>query len=210
MGKRDVYQAKAVIVAAGATHRKLGVPGEEELAGKGISYCATCDGAFFKRKVTAVIGGGDVALEDAVFLSRMCERVYLIHRRDQLRGAKSLQEKVFATENITVIWDTVVERILGEERVRALSLRNKKTGEAFELALDGVFIAVGITPNTRPYEGLLELENGYIRADEEGNTSVPGIYAAGDARTKRLRQIVTAVADGANAVTSAERYLIEH
>ena len=119
-------------------------------------------------------------------------------------------EKVFATENITVIWDTVVERILGEERVRALSLRNKKTGEAFELALDGVFIAVGITPNTRPYEGLLELENGYIRADEEGNTSVPGIYAAGDARTKRLRQIVTAVADGANAVTSAERYLIEH
>lgn len=210
VGKRDVYQAKAVIVAAGATHRKLGVPGEEELAGKGISYCATCDGAFFKRKVTAVIGGGDVALEDAVFLSRMCERVYLIHRRDQLRGAKSLQEKVFATENITVIWDTVVERILGEEMVRALSLRNKKTGEAFELALDGVFIAVGITPNTRPYEGLLELENGYIRADEEGNTSVPGIYAAGDARTKRLRQIVTAVADGANAVTSAERYLIEH
>lgn len=209
VGAKDTYLTKSVIIATGATHRKLGVPGEERLAGMGVSYCATCDGAFFKKKVTAVIGGGDVAIEDAIFLARMCEHVYLIHRRDELRGAKSLQEKLFAMDNVTVIWDSVVEEIQGEEKVNALAVKNVKTGETSSLAVNGVFIAVGITPNSAPYEGLVDMDHGYIKADETGVTSVPGIYAVGDVRTKQLRQIVTAVADGANAVTSAERYLTE-
>ena len=150
-GRKDTYLAKSVIIATGATHRKLGVPGEEALAGMGVSYCATCDGAFFKRKVTAVVGGGDVAIEDAIFLARMCEHVYLIHRRDELRGAKSLQEKLFALPNVTVVWDSVVEEIRGEMKVSALAVRNVKTGENSELSVDGVFIAVGITPNSQPY-----------------------------------------------------------
>lgn len=207
--KKDTYLAKSVIIATGATHRKLGVPGEEELAGMGVSYCATCDGAFFKKKVTAVVGGGDVAIEDAIFLSRMCSHVYLIHRRDELRGAKSLQEKLMALENVTVLWDSVVEAIQGEEHVESLKVKNVKTGAESELAVDGVFIAVGITPNSQPYAGLVEMDHGYVKADETGATSVPGIYAVGDVRTKQLRQIVTAVADGANAVTSVERYLTE-
>lgn len=209
-GKRGEYLAKTVIIASGATHRRLEVPGEEELAGKGISFCATCDGAFFKKKVTAVVGGGDVALEDAIFLSRMCSHVYLIHRRDQLRGAKTLQERVAALDNVTVVWDTVVERILGEQRVEGLALKNVKTGEASRLEVNGVFIAVGITPNSAAFAELLELEHGYIRADEKGDTGIPGVYAAGDVRAKQLRQIVTAVADGANAVTSAEHYLAKY
>lgn len=210
VGTKDTYLAKSIIIATGATHRKLGVPGEERLAGMGVSYCATCDGAFFRKKVTAVIGGGDVAVEDAIFLARMCEHVYLIHRRDELRGAKSLQERLFALDNVTVIWDSVVEEIQGDEKVSALSVKNVKTGEQSELPVNGVFIAVGITPNSAPYEGLVDMDHGYIKADETGATSVPGIYAVGDVRTKQLRQIVTAVADGANAVTSAERYLTEH
>ncbi|MGN0159469.1 MAG: thioredoxin-disulfide reductase [Brotaphodocola sp.] len=207
--KKNIYLAKSIIIASGATHRKLGVPGEEELAGMGVSYCATCDGAFFRKKVTAVVGGGDVALEDAIFLARMCEHVYLIHRRDELRGAKSLQEKLFALDNVTVIWDSVVEEIKGNMKVEALAVKNVKTGEQSELEVNGVFIAVGITPNSQPYESLVEMDHGYICADESGTTSVPGIFAAGDVRTKALRQIITAAADGANAVTSAERYLTE-
>ncbi len=210
VGNQDTYLTKAVIIASGATHSKLGVPGEERLAGMGISYCATCDGAFFRKKVTAVVGGGDVALEDAIFLARMCEHVYLIHRRDALRGAKALQEKLFTLENVTVVWDTVVEEILGTDQVEGLKLHHKKTGADSVLPVDGVFIAVGITPNSKPYEGLLEMDHGYIQADESGTTNVEGIYAAGDVRTKALRQIVTAVSDGANAVTSVERYLTEH
>ncbi len=210
VGKKGSYLAKTVIIAAGATHRKLGVAGEQELAGRGISYCATCDGAFFKKKVTAVVGGGDVALEDAIFLARMCSHVYLIHRRDTLRGAKSLQEKAFALKNVTVVWDTVVEGILGGEKVNGLALKNVKTGALSQLEVDGVFIAVGISPNTGPFQGLLKLEHGYIQAGEDGETEIPGVYAAGDIRTKQLRQIVTAAADGANAVTSAERYLAKY
>ncbi len=210
VGAKDTYLAKSVIIATGATHRKLGVPGEERLAGMGVSYCATCDGAFFRKKVTAVIGGGDVAIEDAIFLARMCEHVYLIHRRDELRGAKSLQESLFALDNVTVLWDSVVEEIQGEEKVSALAVKNVKTGERSTLPVNGVFIAVGITPNSAPYEGLVDMDHGYIKADETGATSIPGIYAVGDVRTKQLRQIVTAVADGANAVTSAERYLTEY
>lgn len=210
VGAKDTYLAKSVIIATGATHRKLGVDGEERLAGRGVSYCATCDGAFFKKKVTAVVGGGDVAIEDAIFLARMCEHVYLIHRRDELRGAKSLQERLLALENVTVIWDSVVEEIQGDEQVSALAVKNVKTGEQSTLPVSGVFIAVGITPNSASYEGLVDMDHGYIKADETGATSVPGIYAVGDVRTKQLRQIVTAVADGANAVTSVERYLTQH
>lgn len=207
--KKDTYLAKSVIIATGATHRKLGVLGEEELAGMGVSYCATCDGAFFKKKVTAVVGGGDVAIEDAIFLARMCSHVYLIHRRDELRGAKSLQEKLLALDNVTVLWDSVVEEIKGDEKVESLQVKNVKSGAVSDLPVDGVFIAVGITPNSQPYAGLVEMDHGYVKADETGATSVPGIYAVGDVRTKQLRQIVTAVADGANAVTSVERYLTE-
>ena len=205
----ETYEARAVILATGASHRKLRVPGEEELAGMGVSYCATCDGAFFRKKVTAVVGGGDVALEDAIFLSRMCEKVYLIHRRDELRGAKSLQEQVFTQEKIEVIWDTVVDEIQGTDRVEGLLVRNVKTGEARELPVSGVFIAVGITPASQAFEGLVEMDHGYIKAGEDCRTSCPGIFAAGDVRTKPLRQIITAAADGANAVTSVERYLME-
>lgn len=208
--ENGTYKTKTVLIATGANHRKLGVPGEDEMMGMGVSYCATCDGAFFRNKVTAVIGGGDVALEDAIFLARLCEKVYLIHRRDEFRGAKSLQEAVFKQENIEVVWDSVVEQIKGDGAVESLALLNKKTGERSELAVNGVFIAVGITPNSQVFEGLVEMEQGYIAAGEDTRTSVPGIYAAGDVRTKQLRQIITAAADGANAVTSVERYLTEH
>lgn len=207
--ENETYAAKAVIIATGAVHRKLGVPGEEELAGMGVSYCATCDGAFFRNKDVAVVGGGDVALEDAIFLARACRKVYLIHRRDELRGAKSLQEKLMGLENVEILWDTVVTEIKGQGQVNAVALQNKKTGQISELELQGVFIAVGITPNSQIFEGLVEMDHGYIKADETGTTSVPGIFAAGDVRTKALRQIVTAVSDGANAVASAEKYLTE-
>lgn len=210
VGENGTYLTRTVIIATGAHHRKLGVPGEEEMAGMGISYCATCDGAFFKKKTTAVIGGGDVAIEDAIFLARLCEKVYLIHRRDELRGAKSLQKKLMALDNVEIIWDTVVESVNGKMKVESLSLSNKKTGEKKEISVDGVFIAVGISPNTEEFCGVVDMDNGgYIIAGEDGMTSVPGIFAAGDVRTKNLRQIITAVADGANCVSSVERYLNE-
>lgn len=208
-GKKNSYVTKTVLVATGATHRHLGVEGETKLSGMGVSYCATCDGAFFKKKVTAVIGGGDVALEDAIFLARMCAHVYLIHRRGELRGAKSLQEKLFSLENVTVLWDTVVDQINGEFKVESLSLTNVKTKESSTLEVQGVFVAVGITPNSKEYVSLLENEDGYICADETGKTSEAGIFVAGDVRTKQLRQITTAVSDGANAITSIEHYLME-
>lgn len=202
------YTCRTIVLAMGATHRLLGVPGEDKLRGMGVSYCATCDGAFFRGKHVAVIGGGDVALEDALFLARGCEKVYLIHRRDELRGAKSLQSKVFETPNIEIIWDSVVEEICGDGMVQMLQIINKKTGEKSDILLQGVFIAVGISPNTELVRAFLDCdEGGYIRAAEDGATSIPGIFAAGDLRTKQLRQVVTAAADGANAITSAENYL---
>lgn len=202
------YETKTIILATGANHRKLGVPGEEELCGMGVSYCATCDGAFFRDRTVAVVGGGDVALEDALFLARACKKVYLIHRRNEFRGAKVLQEQVAQTENIEVIWDTVVEEIKGDGQVQALVLLDKKKEEKNELPVDGVFIAVGIEPNTAQIGGAVELdEGGYIIAGENTKTNVQGIFAAGDVRTKPLRQVVTAVADGANAITAVENYL---
>ena len=206
----NTYEARSLILATGAVHRKLGVPGEEELAGAGVSYCATCDGAFFRNKVTAVIGGGDVAVEDAIFLARMCSKVYLIHRRNELRAAKSLKENLLSLDNVEVIWDTVADSINGDGMVKSLSLTNVKNGQKRELDVQGVFIAVGITPESRAFEGLVDMDHGYIRAGEDTVTSAPGIFAAGDVRTKPLRQIITAAADGANAITSVERYLVEN
>lgn len=203
------YVTKTVIVATGANHAQLGVPGEEELAGMGVSYCATCDGAFFRGRTVAVVGGGDVALEDAIFLARACEKVYLIHRRDELRGAKILQEALKKLPNVEILWNCEVKEICGEDQVESLMVYNNKTEETSQLSVSGVFIAVGTVPNTEVVKGLVAMdEKGYIVADETCATSVCGIYVAGDVRTKPLRQIVTAAADGANAITSVEQYLL--
>lgn len=202
-------QTKTVLAAMGATHAKLNVPGEEELSGMGVSYCATCDGAFFRGRITAVVGGGDVAVEDAIFLARTCEKVYLIHRRDELRAASVLQEEVKSLPNVEILWDTVVEKIEGNDQVEALQIKNVKNGSRSRLPVNGVFVAVGIIPDSLALQEVTACdEKGYIIAGEDGISETPGIFAAGDVRTKKLRQIVTAVADGANAVTSIQEYLL--
>ena len=206
--KKNEYQARTIILAFGAEHRKLDIPGEDDLGGLGVSYCATCDGAVYKDRTVVVVGGGNAAAEDAVFLSGLCKKVYLVHRRDELRADKAIQEKIFDCENIEMVWDSVPLEILGQDEVTGIKIRNVKTGEERELDTDGVFIAVGIVPNTKFVKAQLELdENGYICAGEEGITSAAGVFAAGDIRTKALRQVVTAVSDGANAVASAQKYL---
>ena len=208
--KKNEYRAKAVIIACGATHRHLGIPGEEELSGMGVSYCATCDAAFFQDRTVVVVGGGNVAVEDAILLSRTCKKVYLVHRRDELRAEKILQESFFACKNVEIIWDSIPLSIEGTDKVEALKIQNKKTQEESFIETDGVFIAVGIVPGTEKFKDLVKLdEAGYIVAGEDGITSEPGIFAAGDIRTKNLRQVVTAVADGANAVASVQRYLLD-
>lgn len=199
---------RTVVAAMGAVHAKLQVPGEEEFAGKGVSYCATCDGAFFRGKMTAVVGGGDVAVEDAIFLARSCEKVYLIHRRDELRAADILQKELKALPNIEILWNTVVKEISGEEKAQSLTLEDTRTGVRRGLAVDGVFIAVGIVPSGDLMKDMVDHdEQGYFLAGEECATSVPGIFVAGDLRKKKLRQVVTAVADGANAIASVLDYL---
>lgn len=209
--KKNEYRAKAVILACGATHRYLGIPGEEELSGMGISYCATCDAAFFQDRTVAVVGGGNVAAEDAILLSRTCKKVYLVHRRDELRAEKILQDNLFACQNVELVWDSVPVSVEGLDKVEALKVRNVRNDEETSIPVDGVFIAVGIVPGTEKFKNLVKLdEGGYIIAGEDGVTSTPGVFAAGDIRTKNLRQVVTAVADGANAVASARRYLMEH
>lgn len=209
-GEKETYHTKTVILATGAHHRKLGVPGEEELTGMGVSYCATCDGAFYKDCDVAVVGGGDVAVEDAIFLARGCRKVYVIHRRDELRAAKVLQENLLSLPNVEMVWDSVVERIEGEDEVNGVRIFNKKTEKSETLKVDGVFVAVGTVPETSLLKGLVEMDgSGAVLADETGVTSAPGIFVAGDARTKQLRQIITAAADGANVITSVERYLIQ-
>ena len=204
----EEYQTKSVVLAKGAPHRQLGDPGEAALCGMGASYCATCDGAFLKNREVAVVGGGDVALEDALFLARGCSKVHLIHRRDAFRGAKVLQNQVAQSDRIVCHMDTEVEQIVGEDMVEKLLIYNKKEQTREELPVQGIFIAVGILPNTGHMEGLPQMdEQGYLVAGEDGATGVPGIFVAGDCRTKQLRQVITATADGANAITSVERYL---
>ena len=209
--KKHEYKARTVILACGAAHRQLGIPGEEELSGMGVSYCATCDGAFFQDRIVAVIGGGNVAVEDAILLSRTCKKVYVVHRREELRAEKILQESLMSCENVEMVWNSVPEVIEGTDKVEDLKVKNIKTGEETVIPLDGVFIAVGILPNTEKFKDLVKLDDsGYIVAGEDGVTSTPGIFAAGDIRTKKLRQVITAAADGANAVASAQRYLLEN
>lgn len=203
------FDTRAVLIATGAAHSKLGVPGEEEFAGMGVSYCATCDGAFFRNRTVAVVGGGDVAVEDAVFLARTSKKVYLIHRRNELRAASILQESVKNLPNVEILWNTVIEEILGQDQVEGIRIKSMGAEETKELAVDGVFIAVGIRPNTEVFQDVVECdEKGYVIAGEDGATDVPGIFAAGDVRTKPLRQIITAVSDGANAVTSIQNYFL--
>ena len=203
------FEAKAVILATGAAHAMLGVEGEMKLAGMGVSYCATCDGAFFRGRTVAVVGGGDVAVEDAIFLAGLCKKVYLIHRRDSLRAADSLQKKLMALPNVEILWNSEVTKIQGEDMVESLVVLRKQEKKEQVLEVNGVFIAVGILPNTESFRGLVDMdEKGYIMADESCITSVPGIFAAGDIRKKALRQIITAVADGANAINSVQNYFI--
>lgn len=203
------FETKTIILATGADHAHLNVPGEEAFSGRGVSYCATCDGAFYRGKTVAVVGGGDVALEDAVYLSRFCEKVYLIHRRDELRGARILQEELMSKDNVEILYSHIVLEIQGENKVNNVRLKDVKTEEEKDLALDGIFVAVGIIPNTELVKDLVVMEGGYVVAGEDCVTSVPGIFVAGDARKKPLRQIITAVADGANAVTSISAYLTQ-
>lgn len=201
-------EARAVILATGAAHASLSVEGEEKFSGKGVSYCATCDGAFFRGKAVAVVGGGDVALEDAIYLSRLCEKVYLIHRRDELRGAYVLQEELKSKPNVEFLYSHVVEEVTGTDSVDGVRIQDLKTKESRILPVDGVFVAVGIHPSTELVRDMVDCdEGGYILAGEDCATSVPGIFAAGDVRKKPLRQIATAVADGANAAVSVENYL---
>ncbi len=205
------FTCGAVIIASGARPRKLGVPGEEALTGKGVSYCATCDGAFFRDETIAVVGGGDTALEDATFLTRFAKRIHVLHRRDAFRGARIYQEKVLASDKIEVHWNTVVQEILGDNAVAALRLQNVQTQAVDTLPVTGVFIFVGIQPNTVwLQDSSVSLDKyGFVITDQDMATSIPGIFAAGDVRSKMLRQISTAVGDGATAAFAAEKFLEE-
>lgn len=208
--KEQTYETKTIILAGGTTYAQLNVEGEAQWKGRGVSYCATCDGAFFRNRVTAVVGGGDVAVSDALFLSKMCSRVYVIHRRDNLRAAENLQKKLFSLPNVEVLWDSEVKKIAGSDHLEQIQIANKKTGEKTVLSVDGVFVAVGIRPQSEAFADLVKTdENGYFVAGEDCRTNIEGIYAVGDIRTKKLRQVITAAADGANAVTSAREYLFK-
>lgn len=201
-----VIETKAIVIATGANHRKLKVKGEKELTGAGVSYCATCDGAFFKGKNVAVAGGGDVALEDALYLSNLCEKVYLIHRREELRASKEIQQKVMSKDNIEFMPFYEIKEINGENKVENILLYQNQTGENVNLDVSGVFIAIGMEPQSEFLNGVVELDKaGYIKAGEDCRTSAQRIYAAGDVRTKELRQIITAVSDGAYAISSLEK-----
>jgi thioredoxin reductase (NADPH) len=203
-----IYHCKALIICTGNEWRKLGVPGEKEFTGKGVSYCATCDGAFFRDSQIIVVGGGDSALTEALYLTKFAKEVTIIHRRDALRGTKIYQERVFANPKIKLLWNSIVQEIKGDSVVRSVLLKNLKTGEITEHPAEGVFLFVGLLPRTQFLKGLLKLdEAGYIVTDENGESSVKGIFAAGDCRKKLLRQVTTAVGDGATAAFAAEKYL---
>lgn len=204
------YQALSLIVASGASARKLGIPDEDRFLGKGLSYCATCDGVFFKDKIIAVIGGGDTAIEEALFLTRFAKKIYIIHRRDRLRAVKSLQDKALSSQKIEIIWSSVVNEILGEGTVAGLRLKNRVTAKRDDLECQGVFISIGKRPNTDFLKDIVALDkNSYIRADKDLHTSKTGIFACGDCRDTFLRQIITACGDGALAAYSCQQY-IEH
>lgn len=214
-GLADTYQAKTLILANGAQPALIGCPGEKEFTGRGVSYCATCDGAFFEDLEVYVVGGGDAAVEEAIFLTRYARKVTIIHRRNELRASKSIQEKAMENPKIEFMWDSVVKELSGEELLDTMIVENVKTGERREVKADagdgmfGVFVFIGFKPQTQLYEGKLEMENHYILTDDNMRTGIPGVFAAGDIRAKSLRQVVTATADGAIAATQAEKYLAE-
>ncbi|MPM78852.1 Thioredoxin reductase [bioreactor metagenome] len=202
------YEAKTVILAFGAAPRPLGVENEEKLRGMGVSYCATCDGAFFRDKTVAVVGGGDTAIADAIYLARFAQKIYVIHRRDSLRASSALQETAFANERIAFVWDSVVEGLIGDQALSALKLKNVKTGELSQLDVSGVFVAVGTMPKTELVSGKVELSGDqYILTDVHMKTNIQGVFAAGDVRVSPLKQVVTAVADGAVAASEAIAYI---
>ncbi|WP_214045201.1 thioredoxin-disulfide reductase [Methanomethylovorans sp.] len=204
-----VLESKTVIVATGANPKKLGIPGEKELIGKGVSYCATCDAPFYKGKDVIVVGGGESALTDALILSNVANKIYIVHRRDKLRASKILQERISKKSNIEIIWDTVPEEIQGKTGVENVMLRNLKTGDIFALQVDGVFVCIGIRPSTE-FIDVKKNSSGFILTNEKLETSIPGIYAAGDCRDTSIWQVVTAVADGAIAAVSAHEYILDH
>ncbi len=206
----EVYETRTIVVATGCHHRLLGAPGEKEFSGRGVSYCATCDGGFFRQKDVLVVGGGDVAVEDALYLTRMCNKVYLAHRRDELRAAGILARSAMENQKLEILWNTEVEEICGSDKVEAVVLRNNQTQEIIKLSMDAVFVAVGMDPNTELLQDIVKLEHGFTVCDEYMETSVPGIFAAGDLRVKPLRQVVTAVSDGAVAITGVRKYLAEN
>lgn len=207
-GLQGRYGTKALIIASGAAYKKLGVPGEALLGGKGVSYCATCDGPFFKDQEIAVVGGGDTAVQEAVYLTRFAKKVYLIHRRDQLRAVKVLQEKALAHPSIVPLWNSIVEAIEGTEEVTGLRIKKTDGSPGHVLQVQGVFICIGTQPNTDWLKGMVELDSqGFVLTDENMAANIPGVFAAGDVRRKPLRQISTAVGDGASAAYAAERYL---
>lgn len=215
-GLHDEYRAKAVIIAAGAKPVPIGCEGEKEFMGKGVSYCATCDAAFFEDFEVYVVGGGDSAVEEALYLTKFARKVTIIHRRDALRAAKSIQEKAFANPKVDFLWDTVVEEIRGDGIVESMVVKNTKTGELTEIAADeedgtfGIFVFIGFKPNSELFAGKVPMdERGYIIANEDMETGIPGVFAAGDIRQKSLRQVVTAAADGAIAAVQAGKYLEE-
>ena len=205
------YQARTVVLATGAHPRELGLPGERELRGRGVSYCATCDGMFYRGKTVVVVGGGNTAVSDVLYLSRLCETVYLVHRRDTLRASKVYLDPLQKAENVEFVWDSEVKQLLRDQAVTGVRVRNKKTGEERDIRCDGGSVAVGYLPNTELYRGQVELdEAGYVLADETTQTNLPGVFAVGDLRKKPLRQVVTAAADGAVASHFIEEYLAEH
>jgi thioredoxin reductase (NADPH) len=202
------YTCRSLIIATGARHNRLGIPGEAELTGRGVSYCATCDGAFFRDVPVAVVGGGNTALEEAQFLTRFASKVYVVHRRDEFRAVKYVQEKTLAEEKIVPVMDSVAEEVVGTDKVTGLTVKNVKSGELTTLEVEGAFIFVGVSPNSEFLKGLLPMdERGFLQTDENLATPVPGIFAAGDVKDKTLRQIATAVGEGALAATMADHHL---
>jgi len=200
--------ARAVIIAGGAERKRLGVPGEDVFVNRGVSYCATCDGALFRDRIVAVIGGGDSAVEEALFLTRFASKVYIIHRRNQLRASKTAQERALSHKNIKPVWDSVVEEIRGDAKVSELRVRNVKTGETKGIAVDGVFVYVGQIPNTGYLKEQIHIDKeGYVITDDRMETNIKGVYAAGDIRKNSARQVITAAGDGATAAISAEKFL---